>query len=80
MAHARISYNYYFCFSYSELCFPSIHLSFDPNQVSGRMLLDDSGNNNNAIMTNGAQIVPHSGKCYNAVDLLGKYLIVPDDW
>jgi len=40
--------------------------------VSGGTLLDDSGYKNDAFMVNGAQIAPHSGKCSNAANLLGK--------
>jgi hypothetical protein len=55
---------------FAEHCSPSIHLSFD--KVSASTLLDDSGSGNNAIIANGAQIAPHSGKCGNAANLLGK--------
>lgn len=35
-------------------------------------MLDDSGSENSGVLANGAQIVPHGGKCGNAANLLGK--------
>lgn len=52
-------------------CPPSIHLSFDKYTQS--TLQDDSGSENNGLLANGAQIVPHGGKCGNAASLLGKF-------
>lgn len=51
-------------------CPPSVHLSFD--KYSQSALLDDSGSENRGFLANGAQIVPHGGKCGNAANLLGK--------
>jgi len=56
-------------FFYKAYCPPSIHLSFD--QYAQSTLQDDSGNENNGLLANGAQIVPHGGKCGNAANLLG---------
>lgn len=56
--------------SLTAYCPPSIHLSFDKYTQSG--LQDDSGSGNDGLLANGAQIVPHGGKCGNAANLLGK--------
>ncbi|XP_067047616.1 uncharacterized protein [Acropora muricata] len=62
----RLGYVGEYCESF---CPPSIHLSFD--KYTQNTLQDDSGNVNNALLANGAQIVPHGGKCGNSANLLG---------
>lgn len=62
----------YLCFSpFKAFCPPSIHLSFD--KYTQTTLQDDSGSDNNGLLANGAQIVPHGGKCGNAANLLGTF-------
>nr|XP_058949529.1 uncharacterized protein LOC131777281 isoform X1 [Pocillopora verrucosa] len=62
----RLGYVGDYCESH---CPPSVHLSFD--KYSQSALLDDSGSENRGFLANGAQIVPHGGKCGNAANLLG---------
>ncbi|PFX19688.1 Fibropellin-1 [Stylophora pistillata] len=62
----RLGYVGDYCESH---CPPSVHLSFDKYTQSA--LLDDSGSENRGFLANGAQIVPHGGKCGNAANLLG---------
>ena len=59
------------CFFFiSDYCPPVAHLTFDG--VQGEMLRDDSGSNNNAVLTNGALIMKGAGKCKNAALLNSK--------
>ncbi|XP_078383686.1 uncharacterized protein LOC144666194 isoform X4 [Oculina patagonica] len=62
----RLGYVGDYCESH---CPPSVHLSFD--KFTQGALLDDSGSENSGVLANGAQIVPHGGKCGNAANLLG---------
>ena len=50
-------------------CPPVVHLSFE--RLSQSTVLDESDSKNNGLLANGAQIVPHGGKCDNAVNLQG---------
>eukprot|EP00795_Rhopilema_esculentum_P008194 gene8194-14126_t len=50
-------------------CPPLVHLSFD--KMRGALAVDESGNNNDAMLINGAEIVYEGGKCDSGVSLLG---------
>ncbi|XP_057309168.1 uncharacterized protein LOC130647358 isoform X2 [Hydractinia symbiolongicarpus] len=62
----RLGYIGTFCENY---CPPVVHLSFDT--MKGNYVKDESGNNNNAVMKNGAEIIYEGGKCDSAASLLG---------
>ena len=48
-----------------------MHLSFD--KMRGALALDESGNGNDAMLINGAELAYEGGKCDSGVSLLGKY-------
>ncbi|XP_048589917.1 neurogenic locus notch homolog protein 2 isoform X2 [Nematostella vectensis] len=62
----RLGYIGQYC---EEFIPPSIHLSFDKMKMG--TVLDESGDDNNAVIANGAEIASHSGHCGNAANLQG---------
>eukprot|EP00794_Sanderia_malayensis_P012220 gene12220-13478_t len=62
----RLGYTGDYCQNY---CPPVVHLSFD--KMQGSLAKDESGNGNDAMLINGAEIVYEGGKCDSAVSLLG---------
>jgi hypothetical protein len=61
--------------SSTEFSPPVVHLNFD--KVSeGNRIVDMSGNGNDAMINQGFQIAPKQGKCDNAGNLLGEYIIL----
>ncbi|XP_047144561.1 uncharacterized protein LOC100203132 isoform X2 [Hydra vulgaris] len=62
----RLGYVGIFCEKY---CPPSVHLSFDSKKDN--FVQDESGNENNAVLMNGAKVVYEGGKCDSGVSLSG---------
>jgi len=62
----RLGYTGDYCQNY---CPPLVHLSFD--KMRGSLAFDESGNNNDAMLINGAELAYEGGKCDSGVSLSG---------